>query len=120
MELPLNSLLKCDATGVALSAIQHRSVPINLTSYIPDIYCPHMNTKIIFNTDKELKSAAQKKARAQGLTLSAMLNLATRAFVDDDIKIDVVGHDIARAREEIRRGKFYTHEVAMKRLGLKI
>lgn len=61
-----------------------------------------MNTKIIFNTDRKLKQAAQKKARAQGLTLSAMLNLATRAFVDDDIKIDVIARDLDRARASKR------------------
>jgi predicted transcriptional regulator len=60
-----------------------------------------MNTKIIFNTEKKLKDAAQKKAREQGLTLSAMLNLATRAYVDNDIQIDVIARDLAEAR----RGK---------------
>ena len=78
-----------------------------------------MNTKIIFNTDRKLKAAAQKKARAQGLTLSAMLNLATQAFVDDDIKIDIVGQDIARARDEIRAGKGIPAEDVYRRLGIK-
>lgn len=57
-----------------------------------------MNTKVIFNTDKKLKAAAQKKARAQGITLSAMLNLATKAYVNDEIRIDIVGRDLAQAR----------------------
>ena len=57
-----------------------------------------MNTKIIFNTDKKLKELAQKKARAQGLTLSAMLNLATRAYVDEHMTIDMLARDITEAR----------------------
>ena len=57
-----------------------------------------MNTKIIFNTDKKLKEQAQKKARAQGLTLSAMLNLATRAYVDEHMTIDMLARDITEAR----------------------
>ena len=78
-----------------------------------------MNTKIIFNTDRKLKDAAQKKARKQGLTLSAMLNLATQAFVDDDIKIDVIGRDIARARADIRAGRGIPAEEVYRRLGIK-
>ena len=57
-----------------------------------------MNTKVIFNTDRKLKVAAQKKARKQGLTLSAMLNIATRAYVEDEITINVIARDIAKAR----------------------
>lgn len=60
----------------------------------------HMNTKIIFNTDKKLKAAAQKKARAQGLTLSAVLNLATRAYVKNEVEVDIIARDLAQARSE--------------------
>ena len=73
-----------------------------------------MNTRIIFNTDKKLKAAAQKKARAQGLTLSGMLNLATRAYVENDI--DIIARDIAAAR---RSSKIPAEEVH-KRLGIKL
>ena len=78
-----------------------------------------MNTKIIFNTNRTLKEKAQKKARAQGLTLSAMLNLATRAFVDDTMQIDVIGRDIAAARAEIRAGKGIPANQVYRRLGIK-
>lgn len=74
-----------------------------------------MDTKVIFNIDKKLKTAAQKKASAQGLTLSAMLNFATRAYVDETIKIDVIAQDIARARNS----KSVPAEEAYRRLGLK-
>ena len=73
-----------------------------------------MNTRIIFNTDKMLKAAAQKKARAQGLTLTGMLNLATRAYVENDI--DIIARDIAAAR----RGKRIPAEEVHKRLGIKL
>lgn len=81
------------------------------TSYI----LHSMDTKVIFNIDRKLKSAAQKKADAQGLTLSAMLNLATRAYVNGGITIDVIGEDIARAR----RGKSIPAAEVYRRLGLK-
>lgn len=73
-----------------------------------------MDTKVIFNIDRKLKDAAQKKANTQGLTLSAILNLATRAYVDDAIKIDVIGQDIAHAR----RGKSIPAAEVYRRLGL--
>lgn len=59
-----------------------------------------MQTKVIFNTDKRLKMAAMQKARAKGMTLSAVLNLATQAFVDDAIVIDAVARDIEEARAQ--------------------
>ena len=91
-----------------------------MTAYIPRIYYVHMNTKIIFNTDTKLKAAAQKKARKQGLTLSAVLNFATRAYVNDTIEIDVIARDLAHAREQIRQGKFVTHDELVKELGIKL
>jgi len=75
-----------------------------------------MNTRIIFNTDKKLKAAAQKKARAQGLTLSGMLNLATRAYVENDI--DIIARDIAAARADIKAGKGIPAKEVHRRLGL--
>ena len=71
-----------------------------------------MNTRIIFNTDKKLKAAAQKKARAQGLTLSGMLNLATRAYVEN--QLDIVARDIAAAR----RSKKIPAEKVHRELGI--
>ena len=48
-----------------------------------------------------------------------MLNLATRAYVDEDIKIDIIGQDIAHARDEIRAGKGIPAEELYQRLGIK-
>jgi len=77
-----------------------------------------MNTKIIFNTDRKLKDAAMKKAQRQGLTLTAVLTMATQAFVDGEISVDIVARDIARGREQIRQGKTIAWKDAMKKLGL--
>jgi antitoxin component of RelBE/YafQ-DinJ toxin-antitoxin module len=77
-----------------------------------------MNTKVIFNTDKKLKAAAMRKARKQGLTYSAVLNFATRAYVNDVLKIDVLGEIINKARKDIRAGKGIPQEEVFKRLGL--
>ncbi|OGG69923.1 hypothetical protein A3F27_02000 [Candidatus Kaiserbacteria bacterium RIFCSPHIGHO2_12_FULL_53_13] len=79
-----------------------------------------MTTKVIFNTDKKLKAAAMKKARGQGMTLSAVLNLALRAYVDNRMEIDVLGQMIERGHEDIRRGRTIPAEEVYRRLGLKI
>jgi len=59
-----------------------------------------MQTKVIFNTDAGLKRAAMEKARAKGMSLSAVLNLTTQAFVDGAISVDAVAHDIKEARSQ--------------------
>ena len=78
-----------------------------------------MTTKVIFNTDKKLKAAAMKKARGQGITLSTVLNFATRAYVDDRMQIDVVARDLAEARKEIREGKLIPAAEVYRRFGIK-
>lgn len=78
-----------------------------------------MPTTIIFNSDKKLKAAALKKARAQGLTLSAVLNFATRAYVEDQIRIDIIARDLAEARADISAGKGIPAEEVYRRLGIK-
>lgn len=78
-----------------------------------------MTTKVIFNTDKKLKEAAMRKARKEGLTYSAVLNIATRAYVNDNMKIAAFDRDLEKALEEMREGKFYTHKQVVQMLGLK-
>lgn len=41
-----------------------------------------MQTTVIFKTDKKLKEAAQKTARAMGVPFSAVMNEYMRNFVD--------------------------------------
>ena len=63
-----------------------------------------MNVKVIFNTNKKLKDAAMRKARAQGMTYSTVLNLATEAYVADRLNIGAFERDLAIAREQVRKG----------------
>jgi hypothetical protein len=60
-----------------------------------------MTAKIIFNIDQKLKDAAQKKARKEGLTLSAVLNFATEAYVKDRLKIIAFDRDLALAMQQL-------------------
>ncbi len=78
-----------------------------------------MNTKIIFNTNKKLKEAAMKKAQKQGLTLSAVLNLATQAYVDDTLTVSLFERDLAIAREQIRQGRGIPAQEVYHRFGIK-
>lgn len=78
-----------------------------------------MTTKVLFAIDKKLKEAAMKKARRQGLTYSAVLKLATRAYVDDDLKVDALGEILARARADIRAGRTIPQEDVLRRFGIK-
>ncbi|TSC68848.1 MAG: hypothetical protein G01um101456_458 [Parcubacteria group bacterium Gr01-1014_56] len=77
-----------------------------------------MTTRILFNTDKKLKQAAQKKARKEGLTLSAVLNLATEAYVSNRLEITAFDSDLTQARKEVREGKGISQEELFKKLGL--
>ena len=75
-----------------------------------------MNTKVIFNTNKKLKEAAMKKARSEGLTYSAVLNLATEAYVNDRLHISAFERDLAVARKEVRQGKTVPAEEVYRKL----
>lgn len=79
-----------------------------------------MTTKVIFNTDKKLKAAAMKKARKEGLTYSAVLNLATEAYVNNRLEITAFDRDLAVARAQMRRGEGIPQEEILRRLGLKV
>ena len=77
-----------------------------------------MNTKVIFNTDKKLKTAAMKKSKEQGITLSAFLNLAMQGFVDNDYTIKMLDREIAVAREDVRKGRVKSPEDVFAALGI--
>ena len=67
-----------------------------------------MNTTVLFNIDKKLKTAAMRKARAKGLTLTSVFTMTMQAFVDDMLTVDILARDIAKARQEFKEGKFFT------------
>jgi antitoxin component of RelBE/YafQ-DinJ toxin-antitoxin module len=77
-----------------------------------------MNTTVLFNIDKKLKTAAMRKARSQGMTLTAVLNIATQAYVNESLQISAFERDIAQARREVREGKSFTQEAIFNEIGI--
>jgi antitoxin component of RelBE/YafQ-DinJ toxin-antitoxin module len=59
------------------------------------MYTIQMNTTINFNVDEGLKNAAMNKARQKGVSLSTVLNQATRAFVANTLDIGIADHLLA-------------------------
>lgn len=49
-----------------------------------------MTTQVIFNLDKKLKEKAQKKAKADGLSFSDILQMSTRAYVQGKFEPQMV------------------------------
>jgi antitoxin component of RelBE/YafQ-DinJ toxin-antitoxin module len=112
-------LEKCATPGVEhLSKDYPCSCGPTLTGILNRIYLIYMITRVLFNIDKKLKAAAMRKAKSQGLTYSAVLNLATRAYVNDEIAIDALSRDLAEARADIRAGQTISQEALFKELGL--
>jgi predicted transcriptional regulator len=85
------------------------------------VYTVCMNTQINFNVDEGLKTAAMRKARQKGVSLSTVLNQATRAFVANTLDIGIVDRDLAddidRSDDDIKHGRVTPHEEVLKELG---
>lgn len=85
------------------------------------MYTLHMTTRINFNIDEALKNAAMKKANQKGVSLSTVLNQATRAFVANTLDIGIVDRhladDIDRSDDDIKHGRVTPHEEVLKELG---
>jgi hypothetical protein len=73
-----------------------------------------MTTQVIFKIDKKLKDKAMAKARYEGIAFASILKLATKAFVDGDLMLGLVGSEkfnaktsgeVKRAVNDISRGK---------------
>jgi len=77
-----------------------------------------MTTKVIFNIDAKLKEAAMKKAKRDGVTLSAVLNIATRKYVDNQLKIALFEAEMEEALKDVREGRTVPAEVVYQRVGL--
>ena len=90
-----------------------------------------MTTQVIFKLDRALKKKAQKKAAQEGISFSPMLQLATRSYVDGKLDVGIVpkGWERVRmtkaeikkakeAREEFKKGKYYTTDQIRNELGL--
>ena len=50
-----------------------------------------MNTQVIFKIDKKLKEKAMAKAQHEGIAFASVFKLATKAFVDGDLKLELIG-----------------------------
>ena len=69
-----------------------------------------MTEQVIFKIDKKLKSQAMKKAKHEGTTYSAVLKMATQAYVANQFETGLVYsqkliRDVRQAQKEIREGK---------------
>jgi len=92
-----------------------------------------MTTQVIFKIDPVLKKRAHKKAQAEGFTYSEMLQSATRAYVEGKYQMagfvpsdwEPVGITreelvkIKRARENYRKGNYYTVDQVRHELGIR-
>ncbi|HEY4507780.1 MAG TPA: hypothetical protein VJJ47_02820 [Candidatus Paceibacterota bacterium] len=74
---------------------------------------PHTH-QFAFNIDKTLKDKAVRKARAEGIPFSAVLNFAAKAFVKGDLEIGLVAEPdinektkrkLRAALRDIKKGK---------------
>jgi antitoxin component of RelBE/YafQ-DinJ toxin-antitoxin module len=73
-----------------------------------------MTSQVAFRIDKKLKDKALKKAQNEGLPLAAVLLLATKAYVEGDLDVQLVTQrklnaktrrELQRTSREIRQGK---------------
>lgn len=73
-----------------------------------------MNTQVIFKIDKKLKDKAMAKAQYEGIAFASILKLATKAFVEGDLNIGLVGSEkfnantnkeLKNAQKDISQGK---------------
>lgn len=77
-----------------------------------------MTSKTIFNMDTKLKKAVMKKAHKEGSTLSDILNISARAYLEDKIKTVIVDRDTAEALNDIANGRVISQEALFRKLGL--
>lgn len=64
----------------------------------------HMESQVIFKLDKKLKERAMQRAQAQGVPLTSVLKMATKAFADGELMIGLIGTEKLNAatKREIR------------------
>ena len=64
-----------------------------------------MKTQVMFKIDKKVKEAATRKARTEGITLSAVLQSAMSAFAEGDLKMSLISREVEEIYRDIRAGK---------------
>ena len=78
-----------------------------------------MTSKTIFNMNTKLKKAAMKKARSEGWTLSAVLNLATRAYLEDRLRMEILDPELAQGLDDIKHGRVVSQEEMERQLEMR-
>ena len=73
-----------------------------------------MTSQVIFKVDRKLKAQALKKARKEGIAFASVLKLATKAYVNGALEVQLVAQPKLNAKtrrellgisNEIRQGK---------------
>jgi hypothetical protein len=59
-----------------------------------------MTTQVIFKIEKSLKEQAIKKARSEGIALTSMLKMATKAFVSGELKVGLIKSEKFNSKTE--------------------
>lgn len=67
----------------------------------------------------QLKKRAMAKAKAEGWTLTAVLNQAAKAYVEGRIGLAQIDAGIAQGLDDIQNGRVYTHEDILRDLEAK-
>ncbi len=49
-----------------------------------------MNTQIVFKIDSKIKTQAMKRAKREGVPFASVLKMATKAFAEGELSIDLV------------------------------
>ncbi|MEI8248907.1 MAG: hypothetical protein WCG07_00215 [Candidatus Taylorbacteria bacterium] len=76
-------------------------------------------SKVLCNMNTQLKKAAMAKAHKEGWTLSAFINFATRAYVQNRLSLEILDPDMAQGLDDIKHGRVFTMEDMMKDLELR-
>lgn len=73
-----------------------------------------MTTQVIFKIEKSLKDKAMKKAQSEGLPFAFVLKMATQAYVDNNLDIELVARpklnaktrrELIKISKDIKEGK---------------
>lgn len=73
-----------------------------------------MTTQVIFKIEKSLKEQAVKRAKSEGIALTSMLKMATKAFVAGEFNVGLIqsesfnsktAKEIKKTIEDIDKGK---------------
>ncbi len=73
-----------------------------------------MASQVIFRIDQKLKTQAMRKAKSEGMPFASILKLATQAYVDGTLDVELVAQPklnkktralLAQAHKDLKTGK---------------